>query len=111
LCLSVNKIKLIFLNSWQEEKVVMCLQRLITIGDLDIVTTEKSIPFFTATLIFRLLISLPTLNVGLVNLILQKKHEVDLDMSGDTCLCFSDEGDQGGGKMGAYIFFFIWIYF
>lgn len=51
----------------------------------------------------------PTLNVGLVNLILQEKHEVDLDMSGDTCvnsdknvvfrgyivqahqLCFSDE--------------------
>ncbi|KAL5677138.1 hypothetical protein ACJX0J_013269 [Zea mays] len=32
-----------------------------------------------------LLISLPTLNVGLVNLILQEKHEVDLDMSGDTC--------------------------
>jgi hypothetical protein len=28
----------------------------------------------------------PTLNVGLVNLILQKKHEVDLDMSGDTCV-------------------------
>jgi hypothetical protein len=28
----------------------------------------------------------PTLNVGLVNIILQEKHEVDLDMSGDTCV-------------------------
>ncbi|KAL5653138.1 hypothetical protein ACJX0J_038596, partial [Zea mays] len=67
LCLPVNQIKFNFLNSWQEY--------LAFIGDLDILLIS---------LVFS--ITPPTLNVGLVNIILQEKHEVDLDMSGDTCV-------------------------